>query len=183
MKFTLHTKDTAPAASQPVLDQVAKAYGFVPNLMATLVESPLAASAYLQLSGLVNAHTVLTPQEQQVAMLVVSAENGCDYCVAAHTMAAGMAKVPEETIGTLRAEQAPADAKTAALARFVKALVVQRGWVSEQEQAAFLAAGFTPRHVLDLVAIVALKTISNYANHLAHTPLDAAFAAHKWTKR
>jgi alkylhydroperoxidase family enzyme len=68
------------------------------------------------------------------------------------------------------------------LAAFSRAVVEQRGWVSEAEQEAFLAAGFTPRQLLDVVAIAALKTLSNYVNHLAHTPLDPAFEAHRWTK-
>ncbi|MGH3432460.1 MAG: hypothetical protein ACRDQB_06455 [Thermocrispum sp.] len=41
--------------------------------------------------------------------------------------------------------------------------------------------GFTRRQVLDVLAGVAMKTLSNYANHLAHTPLDDAFAAQAWT--
>jgi len=28
---------------------------------------------------------------------------------------------------------------------------------------------------------VAMKTLSNYANHLAVTPLDAAFESQRWT--
>jgi hypothetical protein len=38
MKFPLHTQDSAPEASKPLLAQVKSAFGFVPNLTATLAE-------------------------------------------------------------------------------------------------------------------------------------------------
>lgn len=182
MKFTVHTKETAPEGSGPVLDQVQRAYGFTPNLYAVFAESPVAIAAYLQISGLLKEHGALTPQEQQVAMLAVSEQNGCDYCVAAHSAVAKMSGVPSETIAALRSGREPSDSKQAALVRFAKALLRHRGWVPEDEQQAFLDAGNTTRHALDVLSILALKTLSNFTNHLAHTPLDAAFAAHRWSR-
>lgn len=182
MKFPLHTQDSAPEASKPQLAQVANAFGFVPNLTATLAESPAALAGYLQLSGAIEQHAALSPQQQQIVMLAVSEANGCDYCMAAHSLIAGMAQVPEETVATLRECGELTDPKEAALAKFARGVIENRGWVPEADQEAFLAAGFTRRQLLDVVAIVALKTLSNYANHLAHTPLDPAFEVHRWTK-
>jgi len=182
MKFSLHTQDSAPTASKPLLAQVESTFGFVPNLTATLAESPAALAGYLQLSGAIEQHAALSPQQQQIVMLAVSETNGCDYCVAAHSLIAGMAQVPAETVATLRECGDLTDPKEAALAKFARGVIERRGWVPEADQEAFLAAGFTRRQLLDVVAIVALKTLSNYANHLAHTPLDPAFEAHRWTK-
>lgn len=182
MKFALHTQDSAPEASKPLLAQVEKAFGFVPNLTATLAESPAALAGYLQLSGIIQEHSALSPQEQQIVMLAVSEAGSCEYCVAAHSLIAGMAQVPEETVATLRAGGDLKDPKQAALAKFARAIIERRGWVADADQEDFLVAGFTKRQLLDVVAIVSVKTLSNYANHLAHTPLDAAFEAHRWTK-
>ena len=182
MKFEIHTPQTAPETSKPVLADVEKAYKFIPNLYGTFAESPLAVSAYLQLSGLIQSKSSLTPQEQQVVMLAVSFENGCDYCMAVHSAVAAMAQTPPATIQALRDGKVPTDAKTAALATFAHVVVQQRGWVKEEALNAFLAAGYTRAQVLDVIVITALKTISNYTNHLAHTPLDAAFAGQKWTR-
>jgi uncharacterized peroxidase-related enzyme len=181
MKFTLHTKETAPEASKPVLDQVEKTYGFVPNLYAVFAESPVAVSTYLYISGQLKAHSALSPQEQQIVMLAVSETNGCDYCVAAHSAAAAMSQVPKETIQALREGREPSQPKQAALVRFAKAVLEHRGWVPEVQQTAFLDAGYATRHVLDLLSIVALKTLSNYTNHLAKTPLDSAFEPQRWS--
>lgn len=182
MSFILHDRNTAPDASKPVLDDVTKAYGFVPNLYRVFAESPLAISAYLQLSGLIKDLAALTPPEQQVVMIAVSVANGCDYCVAAHSVVGAMAKVPADTIGALRDDVAPADPRAAALAAFARSVVFHRGWVPPEDLQAFLDAGFTRAHVLDVLAINALKTLSNFTNHLAQTPLDAAFEPQAWRK-
>jgi alkylhydroperoxidase family enzyme len=57
-------------------------------------------------------------------------------------------------------------------------MVQGRGRVAEQEVDAFLAAGFSRAQVLEVVLGVGLKTLSNYTNHLAQTPVDAAFQKH-----
>ncbi len=182
MKFPLHTRNSAPEASKPLLAQVESAFGFVPNLTATLAESPAALAGYLQLSATIQEHSALSPQEQQIVMLAVSEANGCDYCMAAHSLIAGMAQVPEATVVALRSRGDLSGPKEAALAQFARAVIEHRGWVPDTEQEAFLAAGFTKRQLLDVIAIVSLKTLSNYANHLAHAPLDPAFEPHRWTK-
>lgn len=182
MKFKIHTIQTAPEASKPVLIEAEKKYRFVPNLFGVFAESPLAANAYLRLSGCIQSYSSLSPQEQQVVMLAVSFENRCDYCVAAHSAGAAMAQTPPDVIQAMRAGKLPGDSKLANLITFARAVVQQRGWVKDADVEAFLAAGYTRAQVLDVIVIVALKTISNYTNHVAQTPLDAAFASQKWTR-
>lgn len=181
-KEDLITLDNAPATVKPLLEQVQKTYGFVPNTYGIFAHSPLAVAAYLQLNGLIKEHAALTPQEQQIVMLSVSVENDCEYCVAAHTVVAGMVKTPPDAVQAVREGAALDDPRLAALSSFTRSLVKHRGWVPEAEQQAFFAAGFTRQHVFDLITIVALKTLSNYANHLGDPPLDAAFASATWKR-
>lgn len=178
MKFTQHTKETAPETSVPVLERVEQDYGFIPNIYDIMAESPAAITAYSQLTKTLQEHASLTPQEQQIAMLAVSRKNSCGYCVAAHTVVAGMTDVPEETVAALREERPLEDSKQAALVAFADSVLEHRGWVPEEDRRAFLDAGYTTRHALDVLTVVALKTLSNYTNHLADTPLDEAFAEH-----
>jgi hypothetical protein len=56
-----------------------------------------------------------------------------------------------------------------------------RGWVADHDVQAFLDKGFIRRHVLGVLTGVAMKTLSNYMNHSAKTPLDDAFASFAWT--
>lgn len=181
MKFTQHTKETAPEASVPVLENVEQNYGFIPNIYDIMAESPAAITAYTQVTKTLQEHAALTPQEQQIVMIAVSRENGCGYCVAAHSMVAGMAEVPEETVAALREGRPLDDAKPAALVAFAQSVLEHRGWVPEEDRQAFLDAGYTKRHALDVLTVLALKTLSNYTNHLADTPLDEAFSEHAWS--
>src|ERR1700678_2660734 len=88
----------APASSKPILEGVQKAFGFIPNLMATFANSPEMLKGYLALEAEWNK-TSFTPQQRNLALLAASLENECGYCIAAHsTVAKALQKVPAETV-------------------------------------------------------------------------------------
>lgn len=178
--FTLHTVETAPDAAKDHLAGIRKAWGFVPNLHRTLAESPVTLDGYDTLYGLV-ARSSLTAADQQVAFLAVSVENGCEYCVAGHSALARGAGLGPEAIEALREDEPLADGRLEALRTFVRTVVRERGFAGDAAIAAFLAAGFTRAQVLEVVLVVATKTISNTVNHLTRTPLDGFMAATAWT--
>ena len=176
LNFTVHSVEQAPAASQDLLRSVQAAYGFVPNLAAVMSESAPLLDAYLKVSHLFN-QTSLTEMERQIVLLVVSRENTCHYCVAAHCTIAKMSGMPGETVEALRVDQPLADPRLEALREFTRSLVATRGYPAPEVVQKFQAAGFTERNALEVILGIGQKTLSNYTNHLAHTPLDAAFAA------
>jgi uncharacterized peroxidase-related enzyme len=178
--FQVHRQETAPAASRPLLAQVQEAFGFVPNLAGTLAEAPAALEAFLALDHAFSA-TSLTPTERQVVLLATSFANECDYCMAAHTVIAGMQKLSGEVVGALRYGRSIADAKLEALRSFTNSVVTARGRVSDAEVQRFLAAGYTRSHVLEVITGVTVKTLTNYVNYVAQTPLDAQFRSGGWT--
>lgn len=180
MKFTLHTKESAPEASLPVLEAGEKQFGMIPNLFGMLAESPAALHAYTSIYAALG-HSDLSEIEKQVVFLAASAENGCTYCVGAHSALAAMAEMPQDSLDQLRAKQPLADAKLAALRNLTLSVLRNRGWVPDADLEACLAAGYEKRHILDVITIVAMKTLSNYVNHITGTPLDAAFADFEWS--
>lgn len=176
--FPVLSPENAPAGSQPLLMGAKSAFGFVPNLLGMLAEAPAALEGYMGIAAAFQKSS-LTPVEQQVVLLTVSVTNRCRYCVAAHTMIAMAAHAPPEVIEALRDGRPIPDARLEALRSFTEILVQARGWAAEG-LAAFYAAGFSKAQVLEVVTGVAQKTLSNYANHLAETPVDAAFAKLAW---
>lgn len=128
------------------------------------------------------ATTSLTPIERQVALLSVSFENDCRYCMAAHSQMALKAGAGKEMVDALRGGDPLPDLRLDALARFARALVRDRGWVGEDEVQGFLRAGFGKAQILEVLVAVATKTLSNYTNHLAHTELDEAARPFAWGK-
>ncbi len=180
-KFNIHDENTAPAASQPLLAGVRKGLGFVPNLFGVLAEAPVAVEAYGTLNELFTRSS-FTPTERHVVWFANIYENDCTYCMAAHTGLAKLENVPDEVVEATRSGEPYPDARLEALRQFTRSVVVNRGWVSDEELDTFLAAGFTKQHVLEILVGVAHKVISTYANHIAKTPLDTAFKRNAWQK-
>jgi AhpD family alkylhydroperoxidase len=137
--------------------------------------------AYTTLSRIFD-ETSLSATERQIVLLTASYVNGCEYCIAAHSVIAGMQKVPDDVMQAIRAGRPIADKKLEALRRFTAAVVTSRGWPSDSETAALLSVGYERQQVLEVVLGVGMKTLSNYANHIAETPLDQAFASAAWSK-
>lgn len=175
-QFPIHTVETAPVASRPFLQAAQSAFGMVPNLVGEFAESPAVIEGYLALAGAYQK-SGLTPLEREVVLIAAAVENACHYCVAAHTTMTQGQKLDQDVIRAVRAGGPINDARLEALRRFATRVVRERGWVSDAEVNALIAAGFTPANVLEVVLGVGLKTISNYINHIAETPVDAAFAA------
>ena len=173
------TIDSAPVASRAGLDAVRRQLGFIPNLFATFAESPTLLSAYLALDGAFNKGS-LSAVERQIVLIAVSAENDCEYCVAAHSTVAGMLRAPETLVRAVREGSSTSDSRIDALVSFVRTVVRSRGEVPDGTVEAFLAHGFTKDQLGEVLVGVGLKTISNYFNALAGTPLDDAFKAQAW---
>jgi AhpD family alkylhydroperoxidase len=180
--FTTHTLETAPEGSKARLAEVQKAWGFIPQLHGNLAESPVALEAYDTLFGLVGK-SMLSPIEQQVAYQAINVFHECEYCVAGHTYLSRQVGMDEQAVQALRNSSPIANARLEALRMFAEAVVRERGFVGDAAVDAFLAAGFTKANVLEVVTIVATKTISNYANHINHTAKEAFMAdpAFAWT--
>ncbi len=177
--FTVHTKETAPEKSVAHLEGAEKAIGFIPNQFGLMAESPATIKAYMTISQIFDEST-FSRTERQVVILAVSRYNECHYCVAAHSVVAEMQKVPADVIEAIRSDRTIADPKLEALRAFATAVVDKRGWVSEDDIGAFLEAGYAKEQILEVILGVSMKTLSNYVNHIAQTPLDTAFAGKAW---
>jgi AhpD family alkylhydroperoxidase len=178
--FTRHTVDTAPDAARPTLEGAQKSLDFVPNLFAIMAEAPSLLNAYAQLGELLNQSS-FSPAEQQVVLMTNNRLNGCDYCMAAHTTISQASGVPANVINALRTGTAIDDPKLEALRRFSIVVNETRGWPEQADLDAFFAAGYGRQQVLEVILGTAFKVLSNYTNHVASTPLDAAFQPHVWT--
>lgn len=178
--FPTHTIESAPADAKPILQAALKGYGFVPNLYATMAEAPTILEGYTTLSAIFGK-TDLSETERQIILMTNNRLNGCKYCMAAHTTLSQMSGVPEDVIMALRNDIPIADSKLEALRQFAIIVNESRGWPSESQIRTFLKAGYTPQTILEVILGTALKTLSNYTNHVAETDLDPAFAANVWT--
>jgi alkylhydroperoxidase family enzyme len=179
MKFELHTQETAPAESQPLLDKSVQNFGMIPNLHAVMAEAPALLEAY-QASHEIFQKTSFDADELTVVWQTVNVEHECHYCVPAHTAIANSMKVDSAVTEALRNRTPLPNAKLQALHLTTLALVRNRGTLSETERASFFAAGYESRQLLEIVLGISQKIMSNYVNHLAETPVDTPFQKFAW---
>ncbi|MCW8092727.1 carboxymuconolactone decarboxylase family protein [Alteromonas sp. ASW11-130] len=179
--FTIHTKDSAPADSQPLLKKSEQEMGMVPNLHGIMAESPATLEAYQTLHNLAQ-QTSFTKDELTVVWLSVSVEHGCGYCVPAHTAIGKKMEVDDKIISALREEKPLPDNKLETLRDTTLSILRNRSNISDNERERFYLAGYTHQHLLEIVCVMCQKIMSNYINNLAQTPLDDAFKDFKWRK-
>jgi alkylhydroperoxidase family enzyme len=180
-EFTLHTEDTAPEASKRLLAKSKKAYGMIPGLHAVMAEAPGLLESYQTVHELF-ANSSFDKDELTVVWQSVNVEHACHYCVPAHTGIAKSMGVSDDISDALRNETPLPNARLEALRTFTLSVVRDRGNVDDGAVQAFLNAGFTRRQILEVILGVSQKVMSNYTNHLANTPIDAAFKKLEWQK-
>ena len=178
--FKLHELSSAPEKSREILEKIKKKYGFIPNLYNIMAESPAALKSYTLLSQNIS-EGILTTVEKNIVLLSVSVENGCTYCTAVHSITSKMEKIDDETIQNLRDNKPVSNERYESLHQIAKSVVNKRGRLLKDEIESFLESGYTKQHLLEIITIVSMKTISNYINHIADTPLDDKFKSQAWS--
>jgi len=179
--FTLHTLETAPEESKPLLEKSVKSFGMVPNLCAVQAEAPGILEAYLTLNDLFSKSS-FDEEELTVVWQTINVEHECLYCVPAHTLVANSMGVSEVLTNALRKGEPMPDDKLQVLHDTTLEMVRSRGRLTVGQMERFFAVGYGKRQLLEIVLGLSQKVISNYTNHLAKTPIDASFAEFSWQK-
>ncbi len=183
LNLPTQTLDNSDPAAKAVLQRAKAQVGFIPNMYGGMANSPGLLETYLDGYERFRKGSGFTSAEQEVVFLTISRGNGCDYCMAAHSLLADqMSKVPPQVTEAIREGRQIPDPKLAALSAFTDTMLATRGLPSRADVQTFLSTGYEERHVLEIILAIAVKTLSNYSNHLFHTPLDQMFASRAWKK-
>lgn len=163
--------NNAGAASE-VVNKVKAKLGQVPNLFATMAQSPAVLEAYLGFGGALESGSLSAKEREQIA-LTVAGVNACDYCASAHTFIATHLGV-EQSEAALNLAGRSLDTKTDAILRFAHEVVRERGRLPENAKSLddLRAAGVTEGEIAEIIAAVALNIFTNYFNHIAGTDID-----------
>jgi AhpD family alkylhydroperoxidase len=178
--YRIHTIESAPEKSRPALQGLERAVGVIPNLAATMAESPTLLSAFVGAFGTFHGGT-FTGGQKQVLLLSNAVANTCPWAVAFHSTLALKEGVAPEHVHAIRERRLPSDAKLAALSGFTRALSDKRGHVSDSDRAMFTAAGFGADQVLEVIAGLAVSVLANYAGNITDPVLEASFQPQAWT--
>jgi AhpD family alkylhydroperoxidase len=170
MTYQVHTLNSAPEASQPVLAQVQQTFGLIPNIAGAMANSPELLKGFFGLFQQVHSGS-FTEAEIQTLLLTNAVTNACSWAVAFHTMLALKEGLPPGDVEAIRTRGVPADTRLAALSR---------GHVIEHDLASFIGAGFKREQSLEILAVVAASTITNYAGTITQPPLEDFLQPYAW---
>lgn len=169
-RLSIPTVDDALEGSKPVLNAVREQLGVVPNLFRLIGNSPAALEAFAAFSGALKK-TLDVKTRERIA-LAVAQVNGCDYCLSAHSyLASNLAKLSPAEIAQNR-KGGSTDPQADAAVRFAAKVAQERGHVSDADLSAIRLAGHDDAQIVEIVALVAENSFTNYLNEVARTDID-----------
>ncbi len=177
--FQVQTIDRAPEGSRAPLEKLAHTFGMIPNVAGVIANSPALANIFVRLFEGVHAGT-FTEAEIQTLLLTNAVTNDCAWAVAFHSYLALKAGLDPADVQAIRERRAPREPRYAALSAYARSLIEKRGQVGDAAVMTFLAAGFKPDQALEVLAVSAASTITNYALNIADPPLEPMFEEHIW---
>jgi alkylhydroperoxidase family enzyme len=177
--FPVHTIESAPERSKPALGELQSAFGMIPNILGAIATSPVLINSLVGLFGNVHGGS-FTEAQVQIVLLTDAVTNASTWAVAFHTALALKEGIDPADVQAIREGHLPKDRKLAALSALARTMIEKRGRLGDQEIDQFIAAGFGKDHALEVIAIVAASTITNYTGSITKPPLEAPFQAHAW---
>jgi uncharacterized peroxidase-related enzyme len=168
---TPETIEAAPAASQPLLQNVQKMLGSAPNMFRLIANSSATLEGYLGLNGALSKGELDAATRERIALAIADV-NGCTYCNSAHTyLGKNLAKLDEAELAANRAGGSN-DPRADAAVRFAVKVLRARGHVSGDDVRQVRMAGYSDGAILEIVGHVALNVFTNFVNEAFGTEVD-----------
>ena len=162
--------EEANTNSQAIFANVKAKIGMVPNLYATMGISDKLLGGFLNFTETLKSGE-FSKKEYEAIALATSQANGCAYCLSAHTALGKMNGFTEKETLDLRTNTI-ADKKLNALVTLASQLVTRKGHPSEEAIQNFLEVGYNKAAFAELIAVVALTTITNNVFHNGGFEID-----------
>jgi alkylhydroperoxidase family enzyme len=144
-----------------------------------MAASPVLINGFIGLFERVHASS-LTESQIQTLLLTNAVTNASEWPVAFHTALALKQGVRPADVDAIRNGGLPDDAGLAALSTLARTLIDKRGRLAEAEQNRFFKAGFSPEQLLEVIAVVAASTITNYSASVTQPALETPFEEFVW---
>jgi len=164
----------ATKKNEEILSAVKEKFGFVPNLFRTLSISPAVSDVYLK-ANMAMEEAAIPAREAQAVNLAVSTENGCKYCMAAHTVMCKMAGIASGEIELIKQNGLPEDDALASAVIAARLIMEKKGWLTASDLERLEKSGVDRAKLYEIIALIGIKTIANYVNHVGKTKIDTQF--------
>lgn len=162
--------NSAPEGAKPVLEAINGKMGRIPNIFASVANSPAALKTLMAMFGALEEGELDGLPHEAIA-LRVGEMNGCKYCTAAHTAKAKMMGASDDDAKGFRQGKA-SNAKIQALLDLATVLAEKGGALNDEEFAKAAQDGLTKSEIMEALAIVILNSYTNAINALVQTEVD-----------
>jgi uncharacterized peroxidase-related enzyme len=162
--------DHATGAIRRLFVEISTKFALVPNLFRVLATAPAALEGLIGL-GSALARGALDEKIREQLALAIAESNLCPYCLSAHTAMAAKIGLNQAEIDNANHASA-ADARTDAILKLARSIVVQRRELTDADLARAGAVGLGDAEIVETVANVALNIFENYMSHVARVPID-----------
>ena len=162
--------EVADREARDLLEAVRAKLKITPNMTRVMANSPAVLEGYLAFSGAL-ARGSLAPKLREQIALAVGEQNGCQYCVSAHTAIGKLTGLAEEEIEEAREGRAHS-AKDQAALEFTRVLIAHHGRVPEADFERIRQAGFGAGEIAEIIAHTALNIFTNYFNMATDVDVD-----------
>jgi uncharacterized peroxidase-related enzyme len=150
--------------------QLRAKFAMVPNLFRVLANAPVALEGLLGLRAALAGGALDEKTRVQLA-LAIAESNLCAYCLSMHAAVAAKLGLSKMEIDQA-ARAGAADPRTDAILKLARAIVVQRGELTDTDLAHTRAAGLSDGEIVETIANVALNIFENYLSHVARIASD-----------
>jgi uncharacterized peroxidase-related enzyme len=174
-KLGMIAPENATGRAKTLLDSVKAKLGMTPNMMRTMAMSPSVLEGYLNFAGALASGALDVKVRERIALAVAEA-NGCNYCLAAHSLLGKSVGLSIAEITAAR-KGGSSDPRVAEAVGFAVELVRSRGAVDGAGLARLKSVGYTDGEIAEIVANVAINLFTNYFNLVADTAIDFPPAA------
>jgi len=162
--------ETASGEAKQLLEAVQAKLRITPNFTRVMANSPAVLEGYLGFSGALAGGSLPAKLREEIA-LEVGDQNGCQYCLSAHTAIGKLTGLTDREIEEAR-EARSNSPKYAAALEFARQVVEKRGRVTDADFEAVRKAGFGDGEIAEIITHVALNIFTNYFNTATEVEID-----------
>lgn len=160
----------ANVEQKALLDAIQSQLGMVPNFLKIFANSPVALRAFLGLHGVANAGSLDALTRERIA-LTLAQQNGCEYCVSAHTAIGRKTGLSGDEMAAAR-EGTSEDAQAAVAVKFARSLMDNKGEITSIELAEMRGAGYSESDIVEVITHVGMNFLTNILGKASRVEID-----------
>ncbi len=160
----------ANAEQAELLNAIQAQLGMVPNFLKVFANSPVALRAFLGLHGIAGDGTLDALTRERIA-LALAQQNGCEYCVSAHTAIGRKTGLSPDEVAAARAGTSE-DVQAAVAVKFARSLMEKKGEIGALELAEIRSAGYSDSDIVEIITHVGMNFLTNVLGKAMQIDID-----------